>query len=264
MGFGSIGDFSCLDLVESPYLSKTIARGQLGIEGSFRRTYLAQSKGCRRASASPLDADPIEHCFGARTAFSYLGTLGLVDLADARGNDSRLCRKGLVPRQNGLALRRHGCIAVHYFRKETIMQLSKESRIVSGILLLAVPSILYGGLTLLSLLTDGRAGLAPGSMEMTDTQYALWRAGHAHAGVLLIFSLILQPLVDQVSFRNSIRWMARLGVPTASIVMPAGFFGLAFVDEFKWLIYTGATFILISMVLTGTGLIRPQAGPSAQ
>ena len=119
------------------------------------------------------------------------------------------------------------------------MQLSSESKIVCGILLIAVPSIMYGGVTLLGLLTEGTAGLAPGTLDLNETQRSLWRAGHAHAGVFVVLSLILQPLVDQTAFSQSVKWVARIGAPAASILLPAGFFGLAFIPGFKWLAYLG-------------------------
>ena len=83
------------------------------------------------------------------------------------------------------------------------MQLSRESKIVCSILLIAIPTIMYGGVILLGILTEGIAGLAPGSLELDETQWALWRAGHAHAGVIVILSLILQPLVDYTAFSNN-------------------------------------------------------------
>jgi drug/metabolite transporter superfamily protein YnfA len=136
------------------------------------------------------------------------------------------------------------------------MQLSRESKIVCGILLIAVPSIMYGGVTILGLLTEGTAGLVPGSLVLNETQRSLWRAGHAHAGVFVVLSLILQPLVDQTAFSNSVKWMARIGAPAASILLPAGFFGLAFIPGFKWLVYLGVVCLAISMLLTGIGLLK--------
>jgi hypothetical protein len=38
--------------------------------------------------------------------------------------------------------------------------MSRESRILAGILLVVVPTVMYGGLTLLSLLTGGGPGYA--------------------------------------------------------------------------------------------------------
>jgi len=136
------------------------------------------------------------------------------------------------------------------------MQLTRESKIVCGILLVAVPSIMYGGLTLLGILTDGAAGMKPKGLTLDETQWSLWRAGHAHAGVYVILALVLQPLVDQTAFSNPVKWVARLGAPIASVVVPAGFFGLAFVPGFRWVMYTGILCLAVSMLLTGIGLLR--------
>jgi hypothetical protein len=48
------------------------------------------------------------------------------------------------------------------------MQLSREARLVAGITLFAVPTIVYGGITLLGMLTKGSAGLAPGGLALDD------------------------------------------------------------------------------------------------
>jgi len=136
------------------------------------------------------------------------------------------------------------------------MRLSRESKIICGILLLAVPTIMYGGVTLLGIVTDGLAGHKPSTIELNETQRALWRAGHAHAGVLVIFSLILQPLVDNTAFSNSIKWIARSCAPAASVILPVGFFGLAFVAGFKWVMYAGIALLAISMLLVGVGLLK--------
>ena len=76
------------------------------------------------------------------------------------------------------------------------MQLSREARLVAGVIVLTVPTIMYGGLTLLGILTKGMAGLAPGRLALDDTQWALFRAGHAHAGVWVVLSLVIQVLLD--------------------------------------------------------------------
>ena len=136
------------------------------------------------------------------------------------------------------------------------MKLSPESKIVCGILLIAIPTIMYGGLILLGVLTDGVLGRTPGNMELNETQKSLWRAGHAHAGVLVILSLILQPLVDNTGFSNRAKWLARICAPIASFVLPIGFFGVAFFLGFKWLIYIGFMLLLFSLLLTGVGLMR--------
>jgi hypothetical protein len=64
--------------------------------------------------------------------------------------------------------------------------MSRESRMPAGILLIVLPSVMYGGLTLPVLLI----GNAPGYSD-NPLRQNLWRAGHAHAGVYLVLSLVM-------------------------------------------------------------------------
>jgi hypothetical protein len=136
------------------------------------------------------------------------------------------------------------------------MHLSREARLVSGVILLTVPTIMFGGLTLLGILTGGGAGLRPGDLELTDTQRALFRAGHAHAGVWVILSLVLQVLIDAATLDRGLRWLARLAAPFGAIAISGGFFGLAFAPGFRWLVYLGAASMAASVLVTGVGLVR--------
>lgn len=135
------------------------------------------------------------------------------------------------------------------------MNLSRESKLVSGIILLVVPTIMYGGITLLGMLTKGIAGLDP-EITLNETQIALFRAGHAHAGVWVILSLVLQVLIDSAKLSRSMMWFARLSAPVAAVTVSGGFFGLAFSPEFRWLLYFGGLSLFIALLLTGVGLLR--------
>lgn len=136
------------------------------------------------------------------------------------------------------------------------MELSREAKLVSGISLLAIPTIMFGGLTLLGIVTGGIAGASPGGLTLDDTQMALWRAGHAHAGVWVILSLVLQILIDSAKLSNLTMWVARLSAPMAAVAVSGGFFGLAFVPGFRWLLYFGALCLLVALLITGIGLLR--------
>jgi hypothetical protein len=138
------------------------------------------------------------------------------------------------------------------------VELSREARSVSGIVLLTVPTVMYGGATLLGVLTSGAAGLRLGGLELTETQWALFRAGHAHAGVWVLFSLVLQVLLDTAVLDRGLKWVARIAAPFAAIAISGGFFGVAFVPAFRWLLYLGAISLAISVILTGVGLLRRQ------
>lgn len=142
------------------------------------------------------------------------------------------------------------------------MKLSREAKLVSGVTLLAVPTIMYGGITLLGILTKGVAGLTPGAFTLNETQWALFRAGHAHAGVWVILSLVMQVLLDSARLSTSMTWLARISAPLAAVALSGGFFGIAFYPEFRWLLYFGGLSLFVALVLTGVGLLRNLRAPA--
>jgi hypothetical protein len=142
------------------------------------------------------------------------------------------------------------------------MRLSREAKLVSGVILLAVPTIMYGGITLLGILTQGIAGLAPGQLALDATQWALWRAGHAHAGVWVLLSLVMQVLIDATRLSTPLMWLARLSAPVAAVTVSGGFFGVAFFPQFRWLLYFGGVSLFVAVLLTGVGLLRNLRAPA--
>ena len=132
--------------------------------------------------------------------------------------------------------------------------MTREARILVGITLLTVPTIIYGGLTLLGILTRGEAGVK--GPELTATQQSLFRAGHAHAGVLVLLSLVLQLALDGARLGPGWTWAARIAAPAAAVLVSGGFFGLAFLPSLRWLLYGGAALVAFATVATGVGLLR--------
>jgi hypothetical protein len=137
--------------------------------------------------------------------------------------------------------------------------MSRTARLFIGITLLTVPTIVYGGITVLGILTGGVAGLAPGGLTLTPAQYALYRAGHAHAGVLLILSLVLQLAADHVVLPRSLVLAARVAAPLAPIFVSGGFFALAHAPALRVLLYTGALLVSFATLSIGVGLLRRRA-----
>jgi hypothetical protein len=135
------------------------------------------------------------------------------------------------------------------------MLLSREARLVSAITLLVVPTIMYGGWTLLGILTRGTVSASP-NIHLDDMQWALWRAGHAHAGVWTILSLLLQIFLDSARLSVAAKWIARICAPLAAVFLSAGFFGVSVSAGFRWLIYLGVLSMLTALLLTALGLIR--------
>ncbi len=135
--------------------------------------------------------------------------------------------------------------------------MSRESRMLAGVLLVTVPTVMFGGLTLLSQLV----GKAPGYFDNSLRQ-DLFRAGHAHAGVYLVLSLVLLRYVDETRLSSSWKWVARLGAPVAAILIPAAFF-LSIVSPTATepnglinLAYPGAAALAAAVLTLGIGLIR--------
>jgi hypothetical protein len=136
------------------------------------------------------------------------------------------------------------------------MALSRNARLMSGVTLLLVPTVMYGGLTLLGVLTGGSVGLSARGLKLSETQWALWRAGHAHAGVWTVFSVLLQVLLDSTHLSAALTWVARICAPLSAIALSAGFFGIAFSPSFRWLLYLGICMLLIAVLTTAVGLLR--------
>ena len=135
--------------------------------------------------------------------------------------------------------------------------MSRESRLTAGVLLVVIPTVMYGGLTLLSLLTARAPGIADNPLR-----HDLWRAGHAHAGVYLVLSLVMLRYVDEAALSPFWKWLARIGAPIAAILIPAAFF-LSVVsptatepNALMYLAYVGAVFLAGAVLSLGVGLIR--------
>jgi hypothetical protein len=140
------------------------------------------------------------------------------------------------------------------------MPLSRNAKLMSGITILIVPTIMYGGWTLLGILTQGSVGLAAGALKLKETQWALWRAGHAHAGVWTILSVLLQVLLDSTRLSAAVTWLARICAPLSAVAFSGALFGLAFSTSFSALLYLGVGLMLIALLTTGVGLLRGVSG----
>ncbi len=133
--------------------------------------------------------------------------------------------------------------------------MSTASHLMLGIILLTVPTVIYGGLTVLGIVTAGAAGLRPG-MELAPQQQTLFRAMHAHAGVLVILSLVVQVLADGAALPSPLAWTARVAAPLAAIAVPGGFAWLAFARSGRALLYAGAALLVYATLTIAVGLLR--------
>ncbi|TDD16341.1 hypothetical protein [Nonomuraea diastatica] len=97
--------------------------------------------------------------------------------------------------------------------------MSPSSLSAAGVLLITVPLVAFGGVSLLSFLMRN----VPGYLD-NPVRRGLWRAGHAHAGVLVLFALVAMVYVDQASLPEGVKAVVRTLIVAAPILMPLGFF----------------------------------------
>jgi hypothetical protein len=93
----------------------------------------------------------------------------------------------------------------------------EPTNVLPIVAIIALVSVEYGGWALLTFLS-GRAGLA-------DWQKGFFRAGHAHAGVLLILSLVYLLYLPRADFSDGLEWLAG-GVLLAGVLAQSGGFFL--------------------------------------
>ena len=134
--------------------------------------------------------------------------------------------------------------------------MSRESRLTAGVLLILMPAVVYGGTSILSLLV--------GDPEYAQNQLRqdLWRAGHAHAGVLLVLSLVTLRYVDEANLPGLLKSVARHSIPAAAVLLPAAFFLSVLSPEATepnamiYLAYVGAVSLAFGALVLGIGLVR--------
>ena len=134
--------------------------------------------------------------------------------------------------------------------------MSIESRRLAGILLVVLPTVVLGGVSILSFLIDDPA------YRQNALRQDLWRAGHAHAGVLLVLSLVILRYVDEANMSDGLKRLVRVTTPLAAILLPAAFFLSVLRGDATepngliHLAWVGAAVLVTGFVVLGLGLIR--------
>src|SRR6516165_1562292 len=81
---------------------------------------------------------------------------------------------------------------------------------------IALPTVMYGGYSLLHLINQGDG--------LTPFQATWFRAGHAHAGVLLLMSLLYFLFLDQTALGPTIKEIGCIGMFVGILAQSGGFF----------------------------------------
>lgn len=131
--------------------------------------------------------------------------------------------------------------------------LSDSARITAGVVILATVTVTSGGAFV--------ARIATGAQHATDFQRSFYRAGHGHAGVLIILGLICLILTEATSLTGFWHWLAGTGVLLSAIVLPAGFFfaamgpGRTRPNKAIIILIAGAAVLIAGLITLGIGLI---------
>jgi hypothetical protein len=134
--------------------------------------------------------------------------------------------------------------------------MSRESRVTAGVLLVLLPAVVYGGTSILSL------SIGDPAYAQNELRQDLWRAGHAHAGVLLVLSLVTLRYVDEANLPGWLKSFARHSIPAAAVLLPAAFFLSVLSPEATepnamiYLAFVGAVVLASGVLVLGVGLIR--------
>jgi hypothetical protein len=132
--------------------------------------------------------------------------------------------------------------------------MTDATKLIAGLLLISVPTVEFGGTFLLRILSGKHS-------EFTEFQRSMFRAGHAHAGVLVILALVAQVFTDQAGLSAPIGWAVRIGFAAAPILVSGGFFGAAIgkgrtrPGGLIGLLWVGVFVLAGSLVVLGISLI---------
>jgi hypothetical protein len=134
--------------------------------------------------------------------------------------------------------------------------MSTDSLHFAGAVLITVPAIAFGGARLLRMIFRREPGYLDNPVRQN-----LWRAGHAHAGVLVILTLVGLLLVDQADLSSDLRWLVRYALVAGPILMPLGFF-LSIAspraqspNQLIYLVPLGGVSLSVGAVILGLGLL---------
>ncbi len=136
---------------------------------------------------------------------------------------------------------------------QAAVSLSNDSINIAGILLITIVAVEWGGLVVLRMVR--------GQRPATEFQRTFARAGHAHAAVLVVLSLVVQIYADVAGQSGVLDAVSRLGAPAAAILFPLGYFlssagaGRTEPNRLILLLYAGAVALAAGVLSLGIGLL---------
>ncbi|MDQ0377373.1 uncharacterized membrane protein YgdD (TMEM256/DUF423 family) [Amycolatopsis thermophila] len=126
--------------------------------------------------------------------------------------------------------------------------LSGPTQLFTVIALVSLPTVMFGGYSLLGLLRK---------RKLTEEQRAFFRAGHAHAGVLLVLALVTLQLVAAGGLGTAGRWAVSVLLLVGILAQSGGLF-LNLLPGRKSLAHgvtvSGAVLLAGAMITTAVGV----------
>ncbi len=89
------------------------------------------------------------------------------------------------------------------------------TQLFTVIALVSLPTVMYGGYALMGVLRD---------RKLTEHQRAMFRAGHAHAGVLLILALVALQILSRTTLSDPTLWITCFLLLFGILAQSGGFF----------------------------------------
>src|ERR687890_56445 len=130
----------------------------------------------------------------------------------------------------------------------------QPTRVLPAVSVLSLISVEYGGWALLGYLT--------GRGQLGRFREQFFRAGHAHAGVLLILSLVYYLHLDRTGYSDGVKWLAGGLLQAGVLPQSGGFFvhlGLGQPNRSSLgtvVTRLGAVLIAAALVILAVGLLR--------
>ena len=134
--------------------------------------------------------------------------------------------------------------------------MSNESKVFAAVLLLTMLTIEFGGYFLLTILSGKEK-----KIDRTSVVFSYFRAGHAHAGVLVILALVAMMLVDATSAGGAMKTAIRACMAAGPLFVSGGFFGAGGTlkadqpGRLIALVYVGAVVLAAGLVALAVALL---------
>lgn len=130
--------------------------------------------------------------------------------------------------------------------------MSDPVRVYTVVVLLSLPTVMFGGYSLLRL---------NAAQRLTDFQRVYFRAGHAHAGVLLVLALAALDVLGRTDLGTGAQWTVGAVLAVGILAQSGGMFvhmGVGRPGQWSWgntLSTVGAVFLATALVWLAVGVL---------